>query len=169
MPPVTDQQRIRKGLRFLSRADRAVLRAATPLERLEEMTPPTIAGTLRWFDFTVKGSKFRGMMTQEQNAFLRKHTDTLRHFADAVAKVLLNINDRLLNVLGDLSGALDTPPARRKTFRATGGGIGPPTYGCCTYDDNQQQNNVSQSFCLGGLQGTWVAGPCTGKPPSGAR
>ncbi len=42
MPPVTVEQRIRKGLKFLAKSDKAVIRSAVILEVLEEISNPKV-------------------------------------------------------------------------------------------------------------------------------
>jgi hypothetical protein len=169
MPPTSDDKRIREGLKFLTRSDKTVIRAAVLLEKLEGITNPQgPADLLKEFSFEVSTSFYRGRMTQEQYTYLQGCTDTLRKFADAISRILLKMNGKVVNALTDLSSALDVPTSKVRVV-ALGGGIGPPPTGCCTYDTNQQSDGVSQSFCEVGLQGQWSQNPCVGQPPTKGR
>jgi hypothetical protein len=162
-----DDKRIRQGLKFLVKADSAVIRAALPLEILEEVPDPLGVGQLlERVHFTVERRRYRGRMSKQQYDYLSGKTGSLKEFADAIAKVLIGIDAQVVQALGDLSAALGAPAAMRRGAVVDGDGIGVPVTGCCTYDTNLQKEKVSQSFCLGGLQGTWQQGPCTGIPPS---
>jgi hypothetical protein len=158
----TDEQRIRKGLVFLLKTDRALLRAAVPLTRLLELPDPLPASkALRAYTFQVEGRTYRGQMTPDQDAHLRKHMGSARKFADAIAKVLGHVNDKVVRALHNLNEAPGAPPARRGgPALFDGGPPPPPPVGCCSYDTNQQADGVTQSFCEGGLLGHWVPGPC---------
>jgi hypothetical protein len=160
MPPVSDDQRIRQGLKFLTKADNAVIRAADYLARLEG-TPNSqgVGDLLEVVTFDVAGYTYKGKMTQEQYEYLQGFTTgSLGKFADALAKMLLNMNGKVVEAREDLRGALAVPAAKRVALAATGDGT-PPT-GCCTYGSNQQKNGITQAFCEGGLQGTWSPHPC---------
>jgi hypothetical protein len=155
----TDEQRIRGGLRFLTKADDATIRAAVHLQRLEGTPNPAGVGELlEEFSFDVDGERFSGWMTQAQYDYLGGQTGNLCEFADAIAKVLVGINSKVLRALSDLSGVINTAPAAAAL--ADGQGECPAPLGCCTYDSTRDPG-ITQAFCEGGLQGTWVAGDCT--------
>jgi hypothetical protein len=159
MEPVKDVDRIRKGLRFLAKADKAVIRSAVILELLEGVSnPPGIADLLKRFTFHIGRKSFSGLMTEEQAGYLKGYTGDFRKFADAIASTLLKMNKKIPEALTDLSDALD--PSKAKLKARLAGGISPPPCGCCTYDTGQQQNGVTQSFCEGGLVGNWDPNPC---------
>ncbi len=164
MATASDDERIRKGLRFLTRADKAVIRAAVPLERLTgTVNPPGILDLLHEFSFNVGGNIYIGVMTQGQYTYLQRYTDSLRNFADAISRVLIKNNGNVVGALTDLSAALDAP-AIRNTPVAEHGLVPVPPVGCCTYDTNQQSNGITQTYCEGGLQGQWSPNPCVGAP-----
>jgi hypothetical protein len=172
MPATVDtNQRIRDGLKFLTKADIAAVRAGDLLQKIEGVPHPAgVADLIQDYTFDVEGIHYKGRMTQPQHDYLAGKTATLDAFADAIVKIILNMNAAFLDVIGDLNHALGAPPARaRKAAAVLNGGsvIPPPPVGCCTYDDNEQQDGVTQSFCVGGLQGTWDSNPCgTSIPPS---
>jgi hypothetical protein len=98
-------------------------------------------------------------MTQEQYTYLQGYLGSLRKFADAIARVLINSNDNVVAALDDLRAGLNAPKARKK---ATGGRRVVPAaiVGCCTYDTNLQSDGITQTYCEGGLQGYWSSNPC---------
>ncbi len=97
MATASDDERIRKGLRFLTRADKAVIRAAVPLERLTgTVNPPGILDLLHEFSFNVGGNIYIGVMTQGQYTYLQRYTDSLRNFADAISRVLIKNNGNVV-------------------------------------------------------------------------
>jgi hypothetical protein len=104
-------------------------------------------------------------MTEKQADYLTTQTGTEVKFAAAIAKVLLNMDPLVRHALGDLDLALDAPGARRASSLRVGV-LDPIQVGCCDYDTTQK-DNVSQAFCVGGLQGRWAPGPCdeTVPPP----
>ncbi len=164
MAIASDDQRIRKGLKFLTQADKAVIRAAVPLERLTgTMNPPGIHDLLDEFFFNVSGNIYRGVMTQGQYAYLQGYTNSLANLADAIARVLIQNNSNVVGALTDLSAALDAPAIQNAAVTAQSGVPVPPV-GCCTYNTNQQSNGITQTYCEGGLQGQWSHNPCVGAP-----
>jgi hypothetical protein len=172
MPPSSDDQRIRKGLKFLTKADTAVIRAAVVLEKLEgDPSPQGPADLLHLYAFDVGAKRYAGRVTTEQNDYLQGYTGNQRKFADALARILLSMNRQVPDIIKALSKSLK-PPTRASGTRVPNGGITPPPLGCCTYD-NTKQDGVSQSFCEGGLQGHWDQNPCPrhtpGKSGSAAR
>jgi hypothetical protein len=162
MPPTTDDdQRIRGGLKFLKRSDRMIIRATAILEELEQAPCPQEADDLlEVFTFRVGGKSYVGTMTLEQSKYLKKYTRNLRQFADAISRILLKMNDMVLDSLSDLKETLDVPTGTE--VEGTRVGVTVPT-GCCTYNTNQQRDGVSQSYCVGGLQGSWSPNPCVGQ------
>lgn len=170
MPPVTVEQRIRKGLKFLAKSDKAVIRSAVILEVLEEISNPQgVAALLKPYKFKVGPNSFIGIMTKGQSTYLKGYTQALETFADAISRILIQMNANIPKALTDLGAALAVPMAEsnapKSAARTDGpGGIVTPTLGCCTFDTNQQEGGISESFCEGGLAGTWLSGPCIGKP-----
>ena len=163
MPPNNDDRRVREGLKFLTRADKAVIRAALPLEQLvEEPNPQGIAELMAEFSFAVGDNSYGGRMTEAQAAYLQGYLGNVEQFADAIARLLLKMNAQVVKALTDLSCALDVPAGPRAAV-ALDSGVGVPATGCCTYDSTQQ-DGVSQTFCEVGLQGQWDPNPCTRKP-----
>jgi hypothetical protein len=160
MTPCTDDdQRIRKGLQFLTRADRSLLRVAAPLERLVgKPNSQGIADPLKNYSFAVGRKNYTGRMTKEQRDYLQGYTGSLRRFADAIARVLLKMNGKVVEVLRDLK-AVSEAPARLKAGRV----LPLAATGCCTYDTNQMKDGVTQTFCEVGLQGQWSPNPCGGQ------
>jgi hypothetical protein len=154
--PVSEEQRIREGLKFLSQADTAVIKAAGHLLILQgKAKPRTPDQLLERFSFRVNGRGYSGKMTRQQRDYLSRHTGDEEEFADAIAKILVNCNALVRHAVRDLDKALDKP---RKGHRE--GVLDKVKVGCCTFDNNQQEENVTQSFCKGGLQGQWQEGPC---------
>jgi hypothetical protein len=154
--PVSEEQRIREGLKFLFQADTAVIKAAVHLLILQgKPKPPTAARLLERFSFRVEGRVYGGKMTRQQRDYLSRHTGDPEEFADAIAKILVNCNALVRHAVRDLDKALDKPRGSR-----LGGVLDKAKLGCCTFDDNQQEENITQSFCKGGLQGQWQEGPC---------
>jgi hypothetical protein len=163
MSPNNDDRRVREGLRFLTQANKAVIRAALPLERLvEEPNPQGIAELVVEFSFAVGDNSYMGRMTEAQAAYLQGYQGSVEQFADAIARLLVKMNARVVAALTDLSRALDVPAGPRASV-ALDSGIGVPATGCCTYDSTQQ-DGVTQTFCVVGLQGQWDSNPCTRKP-----
>jgi hypothetical protein len=164
MPPVSDDQRIRKGLKFLTRADKAVIRASVPLERLTgNANPPGIHTLLNEFSFSVGSNDYSGVMTQEQYTYLQGFTGSLGKFANAISSVLINSNNNVVGALSDLNAGLGPPMVRNRAV------VGPravvaPAVGCCSYDTDEQSNGIAQTYCEGGLQGQWSPNPCHGDP-----
>lgn len=163
MSPNNDDRRVREGLRFLAKADRAVIRAALPLERLvEEPEPQGIAELMSAFSFDVGDNSYLGQMTEAQAAYLQGYLGSVEQFADAIASLLVKMNAKVVDALTDLSCALEVPAGPRAGV-ASNSGIDVPATGCCTYDSTQQ-NGVTQTFCQVGLQGQWNPNPCPSKP-----
>jgi hypothetical protein len=163
MPPNNEDRRVREGLKFLTQADKAVIRAAGPLHRLvAEPQPQGIAELLEEFSFDVGDNSYVGRMTEAQAAYLRGYRGSLEQFADAIAGLLVKMNARVVDALTGLSGALDVPAGPRASM-ARNAGIGEAATGCCTYD-NTQQDGITETFCVVGLQGTWDPNPCPSKP-----
>ncbi len=161
-----DDTRIREGLKFLSRADIAVIRSSVPLERLEEDPVSSIADLLKVAEFHVDGTLYRGRMTHTQSRYLGSYTASLRQFADAIARILLHMNDRILDALWDLESALLAIPKGTKP-KLVNLPIAVPATGTCIYDTGKQASGLTQSFCETGLQGTWT--PDKLKPKRSAR
>lgn len=163
MPSNNDDRRVREGLKFLAQADKAVIRAALPLERLvEEADPQGVAELMSEFSFDVDDNSYLGRMTEAQAAYLQGYLGSVEQFADAIAGLLVKINASVVAALTDLSHALEVPAGPRASV-ALNSGIGVPATGCCTYDSTQQ-NGVTQTFCQAGLQGQWNPNPCASKP-----
>jgi hypothetical protein len=157
MPKSSDDQRIRGGLKFLTAADRAVIRAAGLLVRLTgDPSAQEPDDLLERFGFEVGGNTYAGQMTQDQFTYLKQCTGDPREFADAIARILLKMDGKVVDALKDLNDALVV--AERGQAGAAGGGVTPTPTGCCTYDS--QTRETTQSFCEGGLQGTWTSDPC---------
>src|SRR5271166_4061310 len=115
MATVSFDQRIRKGLISLSRADKVVIRAAVPLARLTgEANPPGILDLLDEFSFNVDGNTYCGEMTQAQCTYLQGYTSSLKDFAYAVTRVLIQSHHEVLDAITDLSAALDAPKVANK-------------------------------------------------------
>jgi hypothetical protein len=165
MPQTSVPQRIRGGLRFLARADKAVIRAAAPLERLEGEDPAGASDLLEAVTLDVGGRRYVGMMTQGQYEYLQGYTGSPVQFADAIARVLVKMNGKVVDILTDLSRAFDVPATRGAVGPV--GSIDPPPTGCCTFDTNQQKDGITKSFCVGGLQGQWSPNPCVGRTRGG--
>jgi hypothetical protein len=169
MPPVSDDKRIRQGLKFLHKADKALIRANLLLEILEEVSNPQgPAELLHKYTFDVGGKTYAGTMTQDQSDYLKGYTASQKKFADAIARVLLKMNRDTLKSMTDLEGALVVPGGKAKA-KAPPGTILQAATGCCTYDDNQQSDGVTKAFCQVGLAGQWSPNPCDGIPPDARR
>jgi hypothetical protein len=164
VPPASDEVRIRKGLKFLFRASSALIKAAAQLEQLHGNTaPPTVADLLKACSLEAGGATYRGKLTQQQHDYLKTQTGSVKQLADAIAKIIIRMDGKVLDAGEDLSKALAPPRAPKKAAVAesaimAGNGTG-ARVGCCTYDATQQ-NGITQSFCEGGLQGTWAPGLC---------
>jgi hypothetical protein len=149
-PVEDDDTRIQKGLKFLTKADKAVISSSAPLERLENQSVSNIAKVLKVVRFDVGGNTYTGRMARAQFEYLRTCTGSLSQFANAIAEVLLTMNDRVLDALSDLEGALAADSASTP----------PPPTGCCYYDTNKKRDGVTQSYCEGALLGMWDSHPC---------
>ncbi len=168
---VTDDERIRRGLTFLSLADRRIIKAAVQIAKLlGPDDPPDVGDLLFWFRFRVDRTRYSGRMTEEQYDYLKGHQGSLLEFANAIADIILNLNDVVVETLKSLDKGLTAP---RSGAAAASAGVespleyyGTPPLGCCRYDTNLQRPEVLQSTCEGPLAGTWTVGPCPpGKPP----
>jgi hypothetical protein len=160
-----DQQRIRKGLKFISKTDRRVVKIAGRLLKLSGISHPPGAGDLlKRFRFTVAGNQYDGKMTQQQNNYLVGYQASLREFADAVSRVILHLDRATMQAVKDLSSGLGAPAAHAIAPPGPNGVIPPPPTGCCSFDTNQQQDGVTEAFCEGGLQGNWDPNPCHRRP-----
>jgi hypothetical protein len=156
--------RIQKGLEFIGRADRAVIEAARPLQKLEGIAEANPATLLKTRHFRVEGERFEGEMSKQQAASLRRSTKNLKAFAAAIAKVVVKLDKAVVNALDALGGALKAPAKKMAATTRSGNGIQPPPLGCCRYDTTKQPN-VTQPTCEEGLGGKWNPGPCTHVPP----
>jgi len=164
MATASDDQRIREGLKFLTQADKAVIRASVPLEILTgTVNPPGIRDLLDQFFFNVSGNIYGGVMTQAQFTYLQGYTDSLTSFADAISRVLIKNNGNVVDALNALSAALDAPIIQHAAGAAQSGVPVPPV-GCCNYDSTQC-DGITQTYCQTGLQGQWSSHPCVGQPP----
>ncbi len=148
---VTDEMRIRAGLRFLRRVDVQINKA---LKALDEIFESGVTGNaLSSFGFSVPDGaggfkQFVGKMTQAQYNVLTATGNLagLKQFADAV--------DNLLTTLDNASGAAANNLNKSLTI---GTQLLFPPLGTCTYDDNQTAH-CSEAACEDGLLGTWVEG-----------
>ncbi len=164
--PSSEDERIRKGLKFLTKADSATIRATVILQRLEGVPHPQGTTTLlKRYSFHIGQKVYKGVMIKEQHDYLQGYTANPKQFADAIARILLIMNNKILTTLTDLSGALGVPKIGKAPVVAAKILAG-TTPGCCVFDTDQQQAGVTQSFCEGGLVGTWTQGPCGKKPPT---
>jgi hypothetical protein len=173
--PPTDEERIRKGLIFLSIADRRAIKAAVRLEKLAGVSdPPEPSDVLGWFLFEVADTQpgetkeFGGRMTQAQFEFLKGHQGSLKEFADNLAKVIVSLDHAVVQALNDLSqglNAVDVPVHVSAKVDDTDGGVVDPPLGSCDYDDHLKAFDVTQDTCEGGLQGSWSQNPGVSKPP----
>jgi len=155
MPAVSDNQRIRQGLKFLTKADKVTIRASDPLLRLMGVkNPPKVKDVLAWYAFSIAGNDYQGRMSQEQATYLKKFTTDLKTFADAIARLLIVSNHEVLDAIKDLGAALETS----EKVKVAGSTALP--VGCCSYDTNLETGDMTQSYCEGGLQGTWDPNPC---------
>ncbi len=162
-PTATDDERIRQGLKFLYKADRTIIRAAVHLEQLAEIPfPQGPDELLQRVTFKVGKAEYVGKMTEEQADYLDNYRGSVKQFADAVSRVILNMDQQGYAALIDLSGALVAPPRDKESELS--GGITPPPTGCC-YFDNTHQDNVTESYCKGGLLGSWDQNPCRQEKP----
>ncbi|MGO9469993.1 MAG: hypothetical protein ACLQIB_21785 [Isosphaeraceae bacterium] len=163
MATVSDDQRIREGLKFLTQADKAVIRASRPLEILTgTVNPPGIRDLLDQFFFSVSGNIYGGVMTQAQFTYLQGYTDSLANFADAISRLLIKNNGNVVEALTAASAALDAPVVQHGAATAQGG-VPVPQVGCCNYDSTQC-DGITQTYCQTGLQGQWSSHPCVGLP-----
>jgi hypothetical protein len=172
--PPTDEERIRKGLIYLSKKDRRVVRAAARLKRLEGISDPAEPGdVLGWFLFEVDDTQpgetkeFGGRMTLAQYEFLKGHQGSLKDFADNLALVIVRLDHAVVQALNDLGkglNAVDVPVLASVTAGDSDSGGDQLALGTCLYDSNLQANDVTKDTCEGGLQGSWTQNP--GVPPA---
>jgi hypothetical protein len=169
--PASDDQRIRSGLKFLTKADRRFIKAAAQLEKLAGVSSPPSAGDLlHKFRFEVAGNRYKGRMTQEQHDSLVGHQGSLFDFANAIADLILILNNALLCALDALTKGWEATKVSCPAIESkpdVSQVIGGVATGCCTYDTNLQKNGVTQSFCESGLQGHWDPQPCKKQPGGG--
>ncbi len=176
-------QMLRGWLRFLTRADVAVIRSALVLERFEqEKDPPEPAQALKHRVFTIGGFKFRARATREQLDYLGQFTADLGTFTTGLLKLLMQLNTGVYRVICCQRDALNVPSLAMAAEVAAGeadltpadvvvagdGDVTPPQLGCCMVDGQAPQPNVTQAFC-DGIQGTWNPGPCPPAQVSAAR
>jgi hypothetical protein len=174
-PTSESHSRIRRVLKFITKADIAVIQAADLLEILEgDENPQGPADLLKRHPFVVKEPNggthtFTARLTQAQIDYLNKFTKTLKDFEKAVLSVLQWSGVYVVRALTDLATAIAAPVPREEADKRDrtgpgGGGIDPPPLGCCYYDTNLSENDISESYCEGALQGQWSPNPCRARP-----
>jgi hypothetical protein len=164
MPQSDDEKRIRSGLKALTRVGKAAIKAAALIQRdLGVARPMTADGLLKSFSFEVAGKTFEGRMTQQQRDYLTGQTASFVKFADAIGKVIVNVNNKFLDSLRNLNKSLGAPRAARMSARALADDGTLPQLGTC-YWDNAITQNVTQSYCIGVLAGIWQPNPFPGPP-----
>lgn len=159
-PKVSADQHIRKGLKFIGKANRAIIEAAIPLEVLVGDDPPDIHQLLTRYSFTVGKNTYHGMLTKEQATYLNGQTGSLEAFAKAVVKILIGSNNNVAQALSDLDAALEAPGAKANGARPQS--VIPQPVGCCSVDGVDY--SCSETYCEQGLQGTWKSAPCIKRP-----
>jgi hypothetical protein len=170
----SEDQRIRKGLKFLCKADRRAVKAAVQLEKLTGLCdPPGVGEVLQWYRFTVQGKRYEGRMSRKQYEQLKGHVGSKKAFADAIADVILSLNNAVVDALKALSKGLCGTQAAVAAAALTGedgdGGVFDPPLGCCNYDTNLQKDDVTEYICEVALLGEWKEGPCgNGQSPEHA-
>lgn len=165
MPPVSDDQKIRKGLKFIAKANKAVIEASIPLEVLEgDDDPPGILELMKRYTFTVEGVTYHGRLTVPQATYLNGQTGSLATFAKAVVAILVQSSTYVANALVALDAALEAPGYVITNQIGTGPIIPPPSVGGCTVDGDCY--NCSVTYCEQGLQGSWSQTLCEQKPPA---
>jgi hypothetical protein len=160
MPPTSNandiDSRIKKGLRFLTKADVKLIRANVILSKLDgNEDPDGPDDLLKRRKFTVEGRLFVGWMTNGQYGKLSGYTGSKTVFANAVARLILSMRKSLVRAIGDIEEALVIPAKGAKQIAS--GGTAPT--GCCTYGGGQK-SDTSQAFCELGLAGMWDSMPC---------
>jgi hypothetical protein len=164
MPNVSADQHIKMGLKFLAKANKHVIRASLPLERLMgNPHPPGIHQLLKDFDFNVAGHPYTGLLTNEQATYLSGQTGSLKSFARAVRILLMRSSSNVVKALEDLNAAVVAPLTRAEGSPAPHV-INPPAVGCCVVDGDPY--SCTQTYCDHGLQGTWFNQPCNTMPLS---
>jgi hypothetical protein len=174
--------RIHRVLRFITKADIAVIQAADLIEILEgDENPQAPADLLKPWTFVVNDPTpnhpqhtFNAKLTQAQidylNSQLKPPPGTLAQLDAALLNMLVWSGKYVVNALNDLAGAVAaSDPSSHSHKKAAsgpgGGGIDPPALGCCYYDTHLTQNDLTESYCEGALQGQWSPNPCTSRPP----
>ena len=164
MPNGSADQHIKKGLIFLRKANKHVIRASHPLEKLVgNAHPPGIPDLLTDYDFEVAGHSYCGLLTKRQAAYLNGYTDSLKKFAKAVMILLMISNKNVVQALADLGAALEAPLTQAKGAKPRG--EFPAPTGCCTVDGDKY-NNCTKTYCEQGLLGNWSSEPCGTRPLS---
>ncbi len=135
---------IRTGLKLLFEANKAILRAALPLDRLQGLGfPPTAAQALVPHSFTIDDNSFKGRMTKEQWKYLDKHMGSLKECGHAVAKLLSAVHVQASQALKDLS---TNRHWRRHDPNENKGNIPVPTETCC-YVGGMGYSGYTESEC----------------------
>jgi hypothetical protein len=178
MASTGDDKLIRKALIFLTKVDKAVIKSADILEKLEGNPPSNLLGN---HSFTIEGFVFKGTMTLDQYNYLNEFADTLEDFFTKLSLLLLGYEANIVNILASLNVALDVPNSASMKKSAhkgkvkhvsvgNGGGVAPPpVLGSCNYDTAPCVDGVSQSFCVGGLGGEWSTEACNKIRPTKAK
>ena len=163
MPNGSADEHIKKGLIFLRKANKHVIRASHPLEKLVgNAHPPGIPDLLTDYDFEVAGHSYCGLLTKRQAAYLNGYTDSLKKFAKAVMILLMISNKNVVQALADWRGPRSSADSSQGS-QATGR-VPVPT-GCCTVDGDKY-NNCTKTYCEQGLLGNWSSEPCGTRPLS---
>jgi hypothetical protein len=164
MAIVNDDQHIKKGLKFLAKANKHVIRASHPLEKLLGVAhPPGIHDLLKDYGFEVAGNSYSGLLTKRQAAYLNDHAGSLKKFAKAVTILLIVSNKNVVKALDDLGAALEAPLTQAEGTKSQD--EFPAPTGCCMVD-GEPYNYCTQTYCEQGLQGTWSNQPCGTSPRS---
>jgi hypothetical protein len=159
MPPVSVDQHIRKGLHFLSKANRAVIRASIPLEKLLGVAhPPGIPALLKLYSFSVAGAKYSGWLTTEQAKFLKNQTGNLQTFFSALERLLMHSSHGVVDAIAGLEYAVEAPRVSVKGAKARSVLLATKV-GCCTVD-GEPYGNCTETYCEQGLKGKWSQDPC---------
>jgi hypothetical protein len=163
MPPKDDDdiKRIRGGLKFLLKANKAAIKAASLLQQvLEDPSPADADALIKSFTYKVDGSQYEGRATKHQHEYLAGQTASARKFADAISRILIKMDAGYQSALKNLCNSLSSPAGKKSDAKAIAPAVADPQKGCCVYDSTEAPN-VTKAFCYGGLQGSdWYPGPC---------
>jgi hypothetical protein len=159
-------QRIRKGLRFVTRANGMLLKAG---RQLEMAIGDEVFGAIKLqpYEFQVENTPYSGKLTEEQYLLLKGSQKTKSAFADAVARLVDKVHNPVIIAEEDLLAALQ--PGAAPTGRPTSAAAAKarPTrfsprlmYGTCDYDTGQVATCVTQYVCRTAYAGTWTPDGC---------